>query len=424
MKRLLVVLLLLPIGGVLAAQAYAWCERRAGRAALEGYRTAEARARLDACLRLWPADQSAHLLSARAARRAGDYDATRRHLRACETTEGKQSPNAVLEWALLNATEGNLLEVEEYLGERARKEPALAPLVWEALAEGNIRMYRTLSAMEIIDGWLRVEPDNPRAHFLRGNAFRQGNPVKAVPDYRRAVELLPDDDEARWWLAVSLQEAGQFDEALRHLEVLRDRGWPDRDLRPRLARSLDKLGRTDEARALLDADLAADPDHPLARCVRGQLEFAAENYESAERDYRQAVGVRPQDYQSRFALVQCLRHQGKEADARQEEDAAEKLKERQERLGELRGREMSMHPHDPALHCRMGVLLDALGYTDVAEKWLYSALNEDPDYRPGHAALADFLERHQRHPEQVAEQRRLARGAAAPDPDARPPKAP
>ena len=92
------------------------------------------------------------------------------------------------------------------------------------------------------------------------------------------------------------------------------------------------------------------------------------------------------------------------------------MKERQERLGEPRSREMSMRPHDPALHCLMGVLLDALGYSDVAEKWLFSALNEDPDYRPAHAALADFYRRHQREPEQVAEQRRLARGARAPTP--------
>ena len=51
----------------------------------------------------------------------------------------------LLEWALLKAVQGNLLEVEEFLVERARKDPAVAPLVWEALAEGDVRMYRTLA---------------------------------------------------------------------------------------------------------------------------------------------------------------------------------------------------------------------------------------------------------------------------------------
>ncbi|HEX5269002.1 MAG TPA: tetratricopeptide repeat protein [Gemmataceae bacterium] len=424
MKRILGVLFLLVVVGALATQGYAWYQLRAGRTALEGYKTAEARGHLDACLRLWPGSERAHLLAARAARRAGDLDAARRHLEACETTEGKQSPDVVFEWALLKAVEGDLLEVEAFLNERARKDPAAAPLVWEALAEGDIRMYRTLAAMTVLDAWLEADPDNRRAHFLRGNAYRQGNAAKAVPDYRRVVELDPDDDQARWWLAFCLQEAGRFDEALPHLERLRDRGWPDRDLRPRLARSLDRIGKRDEARAVLDAALADDPHHGLALRTLGQLESAADNFPAAERALREAVRVQPADYQSRYALVQCLRQQGKDAEARQEEDQAEKVKARQERLGELRSREMSMRPHDPALHCEMGVLLDALGYTDVAEKWLYSALHEDPDYRPGHAALADFLERHQGDPARVAEYRRLAAGASAPDPDARPKKKP
>jgi tetratricopeptide (TPR) repeat protein len=423
-KRLVAVLLLLALGGALATQGYAWYQLRAGRAALERYKTAEARGHLDACLRLWPRSETAHLLSARAARRAGDLEAAHRHIEACQKTEGKQSPDVLLEWELLRAVEGDLLEVEESLTERARKDPAVAPLVWEALAEGDIRMYRTLSAMNLLDAWIQADPDNPRAHFLRGNAVRQGGTAKAVPDYRRAVELAPDDDEARWWLAVSLQEAGQFDEALQHLERLRDRGWPNRDLRPRLARSLDRLKRTDEARALLDAALADDPHHVLALRVRGQLEMSADNFPAAEEVLREAVRLQPSDYHTRYALVQCFRQQGKDAEARQEEAAAEKVKERQERLGQLRGREMSMRPHDPAVHCQMGVLFDALGYPEVAEKWLFSALNEDPDYRPGHAALADFYERHQREPEQAAEHRRLARGAKAPDPDARPDRKP
>jgi tetratricopeptide (TPR) repeat protein len=424
MKRLLGVVFLLLLGGVLATQGYAWYQQRAGRTALEGYKTAEARRHLDACLRLWPNNETAHLLSARAARRAGDYEAARSHLEACQKTEGKQSPDVVLEWALLKAVQGNLLEVEEFLVERARKDPAIAPLIWEALAEGDIRMYRTHSAMTLLDDWLEVAPDNPRAHFLRGNAYRQGNITKAVPDYRRAVELDPDNDEARWWLAISLQEAGQFDEALHHLERLRDRGWPDRDLRPRLARSLDRLDRTEEARTLLAAALADDPNHALALRVRGQLEYTADNLPVAEESLREAIRVRPSDYASRYTLVQVLRKEQKDDAARQEEEAAEKVKERQERLGEIRGREMSLRPHDPALHCLMGVLHDALGSPDVAEKWLLSSVIEDPEYRPGHAALADFYERHQREPDQVAEHRRLAKGAKAPDPDARPEKKP
>src|SRR5262249_26480945 len=132
--------------------------------------------------------------------------------------------------------------------------------------------------------------------------------------------------------------------------------------------------------------------------------------------------------QLRFSLVRCLRQENKDDAANEEEAVAEKLKTRQERLGDIRGRQMSKDPYNPELHCLLGVLLDSLGYTDVAERWLGSALKLARDLKadeaPVHAALADFYERHQGDAALVAEHRRLARGARAPDPDARPPQKP
>jgi predicted Zn-dependent protease len=415
--RWLAVAAVLAAGGALATQGYAWYHLRAGRAALGQYHTADARRHLDACLSIWPGSAAAHLLAARAARRAGDYDAAEAHLNACPQGDDKR-----LEWALLTAAKGDLLEVEEYLNDRARKDPAAAPLVWEALAEGNLRMYRARAALDILDRWLAADPDNPRAHFLRGNVHRQVNAARAADDYRRAIELDPGNDEARWGLAVVLEEDGQFDRALPQLEQLREHGWPDPDLRPRLALALDRVNRGEEARALLDAVLAEDPGHGLALRYRGKIELLAGNLPAAEEGLRAAVRARPADYRTRYDLVQCLRQQHKDDLAREELAEAEKLRWRQERLSEIRSREMSMRPHDPALHCEMGVLCDSLGHADVAERWLYSALHEDPDYRPAHAALADFYERHQRDPAKAAEHRRQARGAKAPDPDERPTK--
>ena len=181
---------------------------------------------------------------------------------------------------------------------------------------------------------------------------------------------------------------------------------------------LDRVGRTAEARYLLDAVLAENPDDGYALRIRGQMELAAGELPDAEKWLTEAVRVLPYDYRVRYTLAQCFQQENKKEAAAAAQTVAEQLKARSERLGELRSRLMPMRPHDPLLHCEMGQLLDLLGHTDLAEKWLYSALHEDADYQPAHAALADFYERHQRDPEKAAEHRALAHGTRAPDPDA------
>ena len=71
------------------------------------------------------------------------------------------------------------------------------------------------------------------------------------------------------------------------------------------------------------------PTTPWPCASAGRLEFYAGNLPAAEQALREAVRVQPSDYQSRYTLVQCLRQQQKDDAAREEEDAAEKVKERQ-----------------------------------------------------------------------------------------------
>ncbi len=105
--------------------------------------------------------------------------------------------------------------------------------------------------------------------------------------------------------------------------------------------------------------------------------------------------------------MQALQQQNKTEQAKAELHKAEEIKDRIERLSDLRTRRMSEQPLEPALHCEMGVLLLRGGYKDVGERWLKSALGLNPDYKPAHAALAEYYQQ-QGDRERAAEHRRRA----------------
>jgi tetratricopeptide (TPR) repeat protein len=394
LARLLALLVVLAGLALGAPHLRAWYHLRAARADLARYHAEAARAHLDRCLRVWPKSAEAHLLASRAARQAGDLEAADRHLRECQRLRQGTTDEITLEWSLLRAAAGHLDEVEEYLHRRAAQAPDEAPLVWEALAAGYARVYRVLDALAVLERWLEGRPDDVQALVLRGNVYRKVKASQsAAADFRRAVELAPERDDARWGLAVSLVEIGRYQEALTHLEQLRPRRPDDPELRVRVARCFARLDRRDEARRLLEEVLAAHPDNGPALLNLGQLLVQAGRPEEAEPWLRQAVRAQPHGYPANYALYDCLNKQDKGPEARAQLAVADAIKGDLDRVSEITTRQLSARPRDPALHCELGTLFIRGGHPEVGESWLLSALRQAPDYRPAHAALADYYRR-------------------------------
>jgi tetratricopeptide (TPR) repeat protein len=394
-----------------ASQAWAWHQLRTARADLAAGRPEKARADLAACAKVWGGRPEVHLLASRAARQAGDLDAADRELRECQRLSGGATDETAFEWALTQAAAGNVPEVETYLQRQADDNPAAGPMVWEALAEGYLRVYRTLDAMSVVNHWLKRDPDNVRALDLRGRVYVTGKGVaRGTEDYRRVLELDPTRSDTRWRLAGCLLDLGAYEEAAGHLEgIARDRPG-DPEVAARLARCYVMTRRGPEARAVLDAALAARPDHGPSLRARGQVALTADppDLPAAEEFLRRAAAAMPDDYQANWSLAEALRQQGKAAEAKAQLARAEEVRDRAERLGELRSRRLAERPLDPALHYEMGALL-LRTHPEVAAQWLRSALALDPAHRPSHAALADYYER-TGDPARAAEHRRAAVG--------------
>jgi predicted Zn-dependent protease len=380
--------------GLLAPQAWAWHQLREARKSLARHHPEEARGALASCSKVWGSRASVRLLACRAAWQADDPEAALAELRAAQRLSGGATDETAFEWALLQAAGGNVREVDEYLQKRVRQSPEVGPLVWEALALGYLRVYRTLDAMACLNHWLERDPNNVRALELRGQTFVTGKGVvRGVEDYRRALELDPGREQTRWHLVEGLLALGGYEEAVGHLELIARRTPDDPKVASMLARCYNFLGRRAEARALLDAALARHPDDGLCLRTRGQLALMDDRKPEAEAWLRRAAAVMPDDYQAQWLLFEALRQQGKQDEAREQNRRADEVKERAARIGELQSRKLAEFPLDPALHYEMGVLVIQSGRGEVGERWLLTALNLDPTHAPSHAALADYYQR-------------------------------
>jgi tetratricopeptide (TPR) repeat protein len=367
---------------------HAW----AGRDALQRYHSAEAARHFQDCLRLWPWSRDPHLylLAARAARRQGDYDEADRLLRVCQDTLHDNGGEAVLEWAMLRATRGDLDDTAESLRNAARRDPQLIPLVLEALAEGYLTLSRILDALRTTDDWLARQPNNPQAWFVRGKVHRQvGAPQATADDYQHVLALDPERGEARWWLGRALLDIGEYHKAyeqLRLVQKLRD----DEEVRVYLGLCLHRLDRDEEAIPLLDGVLAEHPESGMALLTRGQIALAQGRFAEAEPWLQHAARELPYDYRAQNALWECLRQQGKKKEADAQRQRTDVLYERRQRQSEILNHLMSQKPDDLQLQCELAQLYMQLGQPQVGEAWLLHALRRDRYYRPALEALANF----------------------------------
>jgi cytochrome c-type biogenesis protein CcmH/NrfG len=129
---------------------------------------------------------------------------------------------------------------------------------------------------------------------------------RAVDQYRRAVELDPEADKARYQLIYAL--AGLFDREemiTLHRERLASAPEDIRELRF-LASAYLAAGRHEQARTVIDAGLELAPDDRMLIAWRGEAKAAADDPEGALADWRHALELDDSDisplYSSAFLL--------------------------------------------------------------------------------------------------------------------------
>jgi tetratricopeptide (TPR) repeat protein len=386
-------LALISAGATLASwHLAAWQDYRAAMQAIERRDFAEARARLERCLAVWPHSAEVHLLAARTARRAGAYDDAEKHLKECQRLDWPME-EVRLERDLIRAQRGDVSDVEKHLMFFAEHGHPDALLILEALCQGYLKTYRLTHASRCLELWLQKRPDDVQALLWRAEVaqLRSSN-QEALADCRRAVELAPEHDKARLRLAQLLVTENLPAEAIPHFERLRQRQPENTEVLLGLARCRRLLGEPEEAGQLLDQLLQITPEDVGALGERGRVCLEKREPARAERWLRMAVNRAPYDRDMVYALYLCLQQSGK---AQEAEEYRANLKEIESQLNRLREvtRRITETPHDPALRHEAGVIFLKSGQNKEGLRWLYSALQEEPGYQPTHQVLADYYEK-------------------------------
>jgi predicted Zn-dependent protease len=357
---------------------------------LAQYRPWDARRALEHYRRWWifTDDEQAMLLASQAARQDNDPLAAMAHLRHSWQSVGNVSPNMAFEWALLQASDGNVGSVANYLQSATERRPEREPLVWEAIAVGYLKLFRANDSSAVLERWLREDPENLRALELRGLAYIQGQGLKrGIEDLQAVLKRDADRPATQRQLALALLDQGQYREAEPYLRALHTAQPRDAELKVRLSRCLWMTEQPGEAKQLLSAVLDAEPDNWLAVRTQGQFALLEQQPALAVRHLRRAAELRPGDYLTQFLLLQALQTQGDREAIQAQATVVEATKAAAQRLTELQSRELAVRPFDPALHVEIGQALIAAGQNEAGVRWLQQALDVEPDYRPAHEAL-------------------------------------
>ncbi len=216
-------------------------------------------------------------------------------------------------------------------------------------------------------------------HRNLGVAFyRTGMLDEAVREFRRVVELRPDDQSARFHLGVAHLRLGKWSEAQTHLEAAARQRGARPSVFHNLALAHERLGRDADAKAALLQALAGDgAEEPRTHLSLGVLALRAGNFSEADEHFMRArplYGGKPPSavWFHQAALGAALSGQIDKTIALLSEGVA-------------------AHPHAAALHNNLAVALHAAERSDEAQRSVERGLGEDPGLATLHRNHGDLL---------------------------------
>lgn len=144
------------------------------------------------------------------------------------------------------------------------------------LAEIHLKRRKYKHAHRHLTAALRHQPDNARYHYLLGAALHaeEGADLeRAGEHYRRALELDPNHVQCLADYGHLLLRLGQTEEGLQRLRQAAERAPEDVEILGKLVKGLRLVGRTEEARSVLQIALFRNSRSPRFRKLWNEFRF-------------------------------------------------------------------------------------------------------------------------------------------------------
>jgi len=349
---------------------------------------------------------------AQTARRAGLADEAERQLAICERLEGGITEATELERSLLQVEQGDLA-FEDSLWRRVEQNPEEAVLILEALTKGYRKYFLLGRMLKSLNTLLEHQSDHVYALLELGWVHeRQFYYRLALKDYRRALQVAPENETVQLTLAQALLRLGEAREALALFQGLNRRPHHKPEVGLGLVQCLRKLGQSEEARHLLDRLVVQHPKEVSILVERGKVALERGHPSEAETWLRQAVAEAPFDYQANYTLLMCLNTRGSPQEKKKYKRQVQRIEKDFQRMQDLTV-ELQRKPREVVLRCEIGQIFLRNGAELQGLRWLKSALQIDPQCVAAHQMLARYYEEHHQpaEAERHRQKARLAKGS-------------
>ena len=163
---------------------------------------------------------------------------------------------------------------------------------------------------------LELSPEDAKAHNNLGRALAgKGEYGEAIRHWQKALEVNPKYAEAQNNLGVALVREGRFGEAVTHFRKVLEGNPGYAEVHNNLGRALSENGELDKAIAEWKKALELNPRYAEAYNNLGTGLFRKGKLEEAVREWERAVEVEPEFAEARFNLGNTLYLRGRVAEA-------------------------------------------------------------------------------------------------------------